>query len=62
MTVFRDEITDAKVIALATPWNLATAAENQVKMALPNLGLLSQLVTVVRDKIGAAKVIALGIL
>ena len=60
VTVVSDEIGDAKVIALATPWNLATAADNQVKMTSPNLGLLSLLVTVVRDEIDDAKAIALA--
>ena len=39
VTVVRDVIGDEKVISLATPWNLSTAADNQVKMTSPNLGL-----------------------
>ena len=62
MTVFRYEKDDAKAISLATPWNLTTAAYNQVKMASPNLGLLSLLVTVVSHEIGDAKAIAWAIL
>ena len=39
MPVVRDEIGEAKVIALVILRNLATAADNQVKMTSPNLGL-----------------------
>ena len=39
VTVVRDEIGEAKVIALVILRNLATAAESQVNMTSPNLGL-----------------------
>ena len=39
VTVVRVEIDGAKAISLATPSNIATAADNQVKITSPNLGL-----------------------